>query len=183
MSLYDLPRVLFENYLKELGLAVTGTVEYHEKKQTALCTYAIIPIEDDTDEKQVALVLFDARHTSAHKVKLMVLQGKLKTNGKTIELLNEFGSIYTESTSCGERNFKEQNCWQYWLATGTQLGINEMQFSFHYSVNKRLHLLELAKRGQLLFIDKEYEWINSYYLVGKEMVAAEVNGNDVSDND
>lgn len=161
--LYDLPCVLFEDYLKFLGVSKINVEEILYHKNPIKLRYAELP--GKTEFETTYLILMDRRFQDAKSVQLFILsnmgKGDLATSiHQNVKGVIEAGatSYSTEIEMYGEMGF------QYWLSTKFQPGEKGViPFSFKYSVNTIVHIGELIKRAQALYVSNEYGWINSYF--------------------
>lgn len=165
--LYDLPCVLFEDYLKLLGVSEISVQDVLYYNEPVKSRYAELP--GKTEFETTSLLLLDRRFDNARSVDLLVLNNTDLEKVKSRDVLdlhtNIQGVIITTCTSSSDRKIIDKiGGSQQWLSARAQPGNhNRIQFSFQYSKNSIMHFAELIKRGQLLYCSDEYGWINSYF--------------------
>ncbi len=163
-----------------MNIEVPGKFIYHEKDQQADCQYAVIPT-DNPDEKNIVFILLDGRKTQGHRTKLIISSKVPDIKNGIVTELNEYASIYCKSSSCSQQEFNGSRYWQYWLHSGANIDTDHLIFSYLFSHGKKMHFLELAKRGQQLFISPKYEWVTSYYKDGEKMIPVEIQGEEIEE--
>jgi len=177
--LYDLPSVLFREYLATLEVKEIKNLQLQYRDWAPKpCLYAKLP---STQYENPCLVLFDKRgddRDSFNSVELYLLSNLPRfISDDLIEIpVPIVGVIEAKCTSSSD--IKELAGYigsQHWVSAGAILPQGYMSFSFKYSKCSNEHFAELIKRGQQLFCSKEHEWINSYFNTNEGYIPLQVN--------
>ncbi len=178
--LYDLPSVLFHEYLATLGVKEIKNLQLqYGDWNPKPCLYAKLP---STQHENPCLVLFDKRgddRDSYNSVELYLLSDLPKFISDDLIEIPVFivGEIEAKCTSSSDiKELAGHMGYQHWVSAGAILPQSHMGFSFKYSKCSNEHFAELMKRGQQLFCDKEYEWVNSYMKINQNYLTIEING-------
>ncbi|MES2930736.1 MAG: hypothetical protein V4665_03050 [Patescibacteria group bacterium] len=181
-TLYDLPYVLFEEYLKEKGITdiKTGTLSYNHYLGITV-TFAHLP--KGKEGKRPAVMLIDYRPRRNEVVVFLLLSCPEKLPDNTqVDYLPAFGMIRTicyPLHRIEEGNHEGHEGIVYHLETRVENLIQSVPLSWD---NMLIHYFaDLKKKAQELHSSSSrYEWITSYQWYDSASVPLAINGKPVT---
>ena len=164
LLLYDLARILFENFLKSQGVTEKDFMYQPHKRDLIKCQYAIL----GSGENGTTVVLIDERDGNAGSAKVVLLKRPLEFNkNKEVEGLEEYAFIevgFGGSHPNSEKNgMVGSDTWLKLVSHAPYLGIINIVDDKDWAHSKQNYYFKLTELANFIYHDTQYSWVTNFF--------------------